>query len=311
MATTYTDLAAEAETYAKEWDKDFPPPPADGQSAEVERLKAAQDEKYSQGWADLEDETGNSTSPTAQTSKIETKAIDPLPPEPASTTPVSVPGSTTAKALEPLAQSGELSFVDAQAKAKAAGQASFTWNGRSFETGGTERGESTTQPKSFGHAFAQARRAGGPTFEWQGKQYTTQTKEEAASGRKAPAPAKASTPTVTPKATAPALTPVAVPAAPAQASRPAMAAPITAPARTVSPPAAAPVVPKAQAQVAAAPMPSGLTYRQDLQKSYDDWQAAKSANTNWYGGKAQGSPGRKEAETQAEQRYLSLLRNPR
>lgn len=296
MATTYTDLAAEAETYAKEWDKDFPPPPADGQSAEVERLKAAQDEKYSQGWADLEDETGNSTSPTAQTSKVETKAIDPLPPEPASTTPVSVPGSTTAKALEPLAQGGELSFVDAQAKAKATGQASFTWNGRSFETGGTERGDSTTQPKSFGHAFAQARRAGGSTFEWQGKQYTTQTKEEAASGRKAPAPAKASTPTAAPKATAPA--PVAALPTPTPASRPAMAAPVAAPALTAS-------------QPAAAPMPSGLTYRQELQKSYDDWQAAKSANTNWYGGKAQGSPGRKEAETQAEQRYLNLLRNPR
>ncbi|GAB3362679.1 MULTISPECIES: hypothetical protein [Giesbergeria] len=309
MATTYTDLATEAETYAKEWEKDFPPPPADGQSAEVDRLKAAQDEKYSRGWADLEDETGNSTSSSAQTSQIETKAIDPLPPEPAGTTPVSVPSSTAAKALEPLAQTGELSFVDAQAKAKADGKAAFTWNGRSFETGGTERGETATQPKSFGHAFAQARRSGLSAFEWHGKQYTTQTKEEAASGRKAPAPANTSTPTAAPKATAPA--PVAALPTPTPASRPAMAAPVAAPALTASQPAAAPVAPKAQAQVAPAPMPSGLTYRQELQKSYDDWQAAKSANTNWYGGKAQGSPGRKEAETQAEQRYQELLRNPR
>lgn len=274
MTTTYDDLIAQEDDFASGWEQDFTPPPADGQSAEAERLKATKEVEFSNGWADLEEEeedeeeTGNSTAPNqTQLGKIETKTLDPLPPV-ATTAPVSVPGKTTV-----------------QASAVTVPSASST-----------KPVEPLPQPKNFGSAFAQARKAGLSVFEWNGKQYTTQTKEEAAAGRKAPA--KTSTPTTAPKA--------ATPAAAAPASRPAAMA-ATAPTRTASPPPAAP----ASAPVKAQSAPTKLTYRQELQKSYDDWQAAKSSNTTWYGGKAQGSPGRIEAETQAEQRYLDLLRNPR
>jgi hypothetical protein len=67
-------------------------------------------------------------------------------------------------------------------------------------------------------------------------------------------------------------------------------------------PAAKPA-PKATAQSA----PSGTT---SMQQAYDNWQAIKSENTNWYGGKKT-TPGSAEREAAAEAAYLKLLRNPK
>ena len=66
------------------------------------------------------------------------------------TAPVRV-GEAAATEIKPLSSSGSedagISFADAQAKAKTEGRESFMWNGRSFETGGTERNLAATQAR--------------------------------------------------------------------------------------------------------------------------------------------------------------------
>jgi hypothetical protein len=180
------------------------------------------------------------------------------------------------------------------------------------------------QPAKFGDAFKQARAKhlageGPAVFDWNGKSYTTRLKGEAPSTTTAPT--RASTTKWTGAATGTAT------------STKQPSAPVPKETRTpVDTPLAQPEMPKlqeaslpntqavstsdapAQHSQQSSPGASGAelrSHRIRLQKAYDIWQEAKNANSTWYGGKAVMRPGMKEHETEAEQRYLNLLRNPR
>jgi hypothetical protein len=144
-------------------------------------------------------------------------------------------------------------------------------------------------PVKFGDAFRKARMDGLKVFEWNGKKYTTQMKGEVA-------------------------------------SRPRVARPAAQPMATSAPPILAPTEPKRSAikpllnqalpsSPPEKPSPSrrGLSEQhiRDRQDAYDQWQAAKSENRTWYGGRAQPKPGMLEREQQAEKRFSELLSNPR
>ena len=175
------------------------------------------------------------------------------------------------------------------------------------------------QPAKFGDAFKEARAKhlageGPAVFDWNGKSYTTRLKGEAPSTTAVPArvsTARAGTDKPTPKAattvsTAPSVQPPASP----PTTQVGQGAPSPVSTETMGTTAPAIVKPQQQSAPGASAMEL-RTHRISLQKAYDDWQEAKNANSTWYGGKAIMRPGMKERETEAEQRYLNLLRNPR
>lgn len=100
-------------------------PAAAPEKSEAALMREQADKEFDEGWGMFPDDNGSG----AEAAPVRT-------------------GEVEAITLPPVAQDEGPSFLDAQAKAKASGAANFTWRGRSFETGGTERDFAPAKPAS-------------------------------------------------------------------------------------------------------------------------------------------------------------------